>query len=216
MIRCSKCDTFKPDDQYQTYYHSTHKKFRTRKVCTVCYYEQKKQYRIRKKTEKTIKLGYLYCQDCQQYLPPESFYKALKCRCKECQKYKESIERAEYRAENGGSAKVRMYPNEYVDEYQKAQTFEVMNVLGYTYNEENGVWFKLPWKTPDGKFPLIKPYVKKYKVTNIITKCNKDQYHSKVMYMHSNGMGYKEIADKLGINALTVYKWLKLKDQTTT
>jgi uncharacterized protein YjcR len=34
--------------------------------------------------------------------------------------------------------------------------------------------------------------------------------------MHSNGMGYKEIADKLGINALTVYKWLKLKDQTTT
>jgi len=217
MIRCSKCDTVKPDDQYQTYYHSTQKKHRIRKVCTVCYNEQKTQYRIKKKTQNNIKLGYQYCQDCEQYLPPENFYKAVKCRCKKCQLHKESVERAEQRAENGGSAKVRMYPNQYVDEHQKAQTFEAMKVLGYTYNEENGVWFKLPWKTPDGKFPLIKPYVRKYKVKHVITQNNKQEYHTKAMNLYAEGLDYRQIADKLEINKMTVHKWLaKLKDQTTT
>ena len=45
MIRCSKCDIEKELDQYASYYHSTQKKLRTRKVCKSCFNEQKRIYR---------------------------------------------------------------------------------------------------------------------------------------------------------------------------
>lgn len=54
MARCSKCDIDKEASEYYTYYHSTQKKWRTRKVCNVCYYNRKSEYRKRIKKEKII------------------------------------------------------------------------------------------------------------------------------------------------------------------
>jgi hypothetical protein len=54
MARCSKCDIDKEASEYYTYYHSTQKKYRTRKVCNSCFKGQKSIYRESIKKEKII------------------------------------------------------------------------------------------------------------------------------------------------------------------
>ena len=42
-----------------------------------------------------------------------------------------------------------------------------MTLLGYLFNEENGIWYKEPWKTSNGEFPLVKTGRPKQVKTNI-------------------------------------------------
>jgi hypothetical protein len=53
MARCSKCDIDKEASEYYTYYHSTQKKWRTRKICNSCMYQRKGIYRKRIKSTPT-------------------------------------------------------------------------------------------------------------------------------------------------------------------
>ena len=54
MAICSKCNIEKEADQYQTYFHSTQNKLRTRRICNSCFKEQKSIYRENIKNKKII------------------------------------------------------------------------------------------------------------------------------------------------------------------
>jgi hypothetical protein len=54
MAICNKCNIDKEADQYYTYYHSTQKKYRTRKICLSCFNYQKRKYKESIKKEKII------------------------------------------------------------------------------------------------------------------------------------------------------------------
>lgn len=228
MRRCSKCDLEKDDNQFYTYYHSIQGKNRTRKICNECIAKQKAEYKQRLKPqisqpeviEEPIEFiapkNYQYCQDCEQWLPKTEFYKRLKCRCKKCELEMDRRERQKYLSENGGSAKVWNKPNTYVDIYQKEQTFEIMKVMGYTFNDENGIWYKLPWKDKDGNFPLLdsygrpsrkitkrKPHTKRKR--SEITQEEKDE----VVNLHLEGYSNKQIAKLTGQANGTVWRWVE-------
>ncbi len=226
MRRCNKCDIQKEDNQFYTYYHSTQKKYRTRNICNECINKQKAEYKQKMKGKIIIPeivqpifvelpieppVDHQFCPECDNWLPKTDFYPYLKARCKKCQLAKDAIERAEKRIEAGGSAKVMVYPNKYADDMQKQQTFEVMEVLGYTFNEENGVWYKLPWKDKDGKFPLLDTYGKSKKPrksrvgrTREIPQEEKDE----VIRLYSEGYKYKEIEKITGTPNGTIWKWV--------
>lgn len=229
MRRCSKCDLEKDDKQFYTYFHSTQGKNRTRKICNECIAKQKAEYKQRLKVkepepiviEESIEFippdDYQYCQDCDQWLPKTEFYKRLKCRCKRCELDIDHRQRQQYLSENGGSAKVWNKPNTYVDIYQKEQTFEIMKVMGYTFNDENGIWYKLPWKDKDGNFPLLdsygrpsKKYTKRKTHTKRRKKCEITQEEKdEVVNLHLEGYSNKQIAKLTGQANGTVWRWVE-------
>lgn len=228
MRRCSKCDLEKEDNGFYTYYHSTQGKNRTRKICNECIGKQKAEYKQRLKLEKSQPIvieepiefippeDHQFCQDCEEWLPKTDFYIRLKIRCKKCQLDLDRKDRQEYLSENGGSAKILNNPNTYVDIYQKEQTFEFMKVIGYTFNEENGIWYKLPWKDKDGSFPKIEEYGRptrkitkrrphtKRKRTEI-TQEEKDE----VIKLHLEGYSDKGIEKLTGQPHGTVWRWVQ-------
>lgn len=238
MRRCSKCDLEKDDNQFYTYYHSTQGKNRTRKICNECISKQKAEYKNKKKMEKeplptptpveeiqpTTKQKRvaqktdtkLYCYDCEEWLPKEDFYPRLKVRCKKCERSLDSRERAEKRAENGGSAKVPSKPNTYVDIYQKEQTFNFMKAMGYTFNEENGIWYKLPWKDKDGNFPLLDDYARskpKPKTRGKHTKRKKSEIsqevRDQVIMLHKEGYSAVEVSKLTNQPHGTIWRWIE-------
>ena len=157
MIICSKCNELKEDNNYSTYYHSTQKKQRTRKICKSCFNNQKVEYRLRKKIStqmieepvEDITIEYKECAKCKKLKPTSEYYAANRGRypgvimsaCKICHNsvkkklYKEKIEN------NGGSFVVPRWPNTYADEFQKVNTFLIMEAMGWVFND-NGVWSK--------------------------------------------------------------------------
>ena len=52
------------------------------------------------------------------------------------------IIREQWKENNGGSDRIRNEVGSYEDEYQREQCYMVMEVLGYTYNEECGHFLK--------------------------------------------------------------------------
>lgn len=228
MRRCSKCDLEKDDKQFYTYYHSTQKKYRTRKICNGCINKQKAEYknRLKEQTPQPVVIeepvefippvDYQYCNDCEQWLPKTDFYPRLKIRCRVCECKKDSIERAEKRAEAGGSAKVPNKPNTYVDIHQKQQTFDFMKAIGYTFNEENGIWYKLPWKDQDGNFPLIEEYgrpSRKIIRRKAHTKRKRSEISQEekdeVIKLFMEGYSNKQIAKLTGQANGTIWRWVE-------
>lgn len=226
MRRCSKCDLEKEDNKFYTYYHSTQRKNRTRKICNECIAKQKAEYKKNMdkefivpkipKVEIPIKfkpeIDHQFCQDCEQWLHNSLFYPRLKIRCRECECIRDSIERAEKRAENGGSAKVRNNPNTYVDIYQKQQTFDFMKAVGYTFNEEKGIWYKLPWKDQDGNFPLLDTYGNKKCVRKSPRRSKHDitqEEKDEVIRLYNEGYKFVDITKITGTPNGTVWRWVE-------
>jgi transposase-like protein len=75
-----------------------------------------------------------------------------------------------------------------------------MTLLGYLYNEENGIWYKEPWKTKDGKFPLI---TKKRKYKN--TKIPKEIKEKIIEYRNQN-YSIGKISERLNVSETSVWK----------
>jgi hypothetical protein len=93
MIVCNKCKIEKEDDQYYTYWHSTQKKNRTRKICQECIKKQKKEYKAKIRQEKLNMMDLPTQQDKVAVIAPElqtdpfndnPLYKF----CKNCNQYK--------------------------------------------------------------------------------------------------------------------------------
>jgi hypothetical protein len=125
-----------------------------------------------------------------------------------CQREKDRLDREEELEMNGGSERVPRKPNEYVDKYQKEQTFMVMQVLGYTYNEETGIWTKPGVKEViDGK--IVFPNIKKENRLGIYRTKLSSSIVKEIIEYRNRGWNNQKIADKLGISDTTVFKYYK-------
>jgi DNA-binding NarL/FixJ family response regulator len=124
-----------------------------------------------------------------------------------CQKEKDRLEREEELEENGGSEKISPKPNNYKDKYQKEQTFAVMKVLGYTYNEVTGIWTKPGVKEViDGK--IVFPKIESKKVRRDRIKLSTETIR-KIIEYKNKGWTSIEIEAKLNISDTTVYNHYK-------
>jgi hypothetical protein len=188
MSICTKCKIDKEDKEFQKYWHSTQKKFRIRKECTLCHNTQHNERRRLKRLEsKLIQVpiieeivqpvvqesqpdlsndkNYKQCRTCQEWkLKTEYYYyqssKKTYLDCRLCINRKESErarkDRLKEIEENGGSDRHKQQPGEWIDEYQKEATYNILKAIGWKLNEENGIWFKDGIKTSDGVFINIK------------------------------------------------------------
>jgi len=224
LLKCSKCAVDKPLDQYETYWHSVQNKTRMRKYCKTCFKEQKRIYRESIKMNKitqpvspeppTIDYSsdpnYYNCIYCDSWKELSDFYlakngKPITKRCRDCQNQKDRDKTKERRKENGGSLMIPKTPNVYFDEYQKQHTFEFMKLLGYIYNEENGVWLKPGVKELDENNKIVFLKVRKYKRKHdSLTRTDIQQIRD----LYKSGNNFGQVAKLVNRNPSTVWKVL--------
>ena len=108
------------------------------------------------------------CKTCEEFKPQEDYYAYSKNGgkllylgvCKKCCNKRETDRKKENRQveleEQGGSEKVLRYPNQYTDEHQRKFTFKIMEVMGWTFNEENEMWYKPGIKSETGIWTNVK------------------------------------------------------------
>lgn len=142
-----------------------------------------------------------YCPGCKKEIPMTGYYKSnanagrycISCLRKnyEEKKYKEIMS-------NGGSERISPKPNTYVDEFQKAQTFMVLERLGWIYND-NGVWSKEGVKDKDNNWVDIIPQPKvKRRPTGVLIKKKHGvhKYIDKIIQQREEEkMTYADLAD---------------------
>lgn len=226
MIRCNKCDNLKEEKEFETYWHSTQKKMRTRKICRGCISIQKKAYKDLLKQRKitqpvvpelqpepiidySLDPNYKQCIKCKEYRTKDNYYKlgtdSRFNTCKICIKIKDDEDREQELIENGGSLKIPPKPNVYRDKYQKELVFSFLPLCGWKFNEETGIWYKDGIKDENGKFLNLK---------ESITRRNLTQSEIRSIYrLRRQGMLQREIAQELGITTATVHKWLKRNEE---
>jgi hypothetical protein len=249
MKICYKCNTEKEDKEFQTYWHSTQKKFRIRKECTKCLYKQKNERkRLKRKEAKLIDIyvpreivqpvvqelqpdileipnGYRKCKNCNKVklLNEYHTYSAHNKKhhfltCKTCVNLKENLRtkrnRLKFLKDNGGSNYHLQKPNEYIDDYQRDATFNLMKRFGWTFNEENGIWWKEGIKTEEGVFINVTKRKRKKinpmaKIPKYLRTAKKQEMFTEVVKLRETGLSFHKIGEKLGISDTTVYKWLK-------
>ena len=206
-MKCNVCNEDKELNQYQTYWHSTQQKMRTRKQCNQCYYN----IRLRNKNPEKYyqnNPNYHKCNTCKDWKLIKEFYttndKIYSHRCRVCTKELEHNKRKEHLEQSCGSEKVKTKPNQYTDEYQKKCTFSIMEVMGYTFDEVTGIWIKPGWKEiKDGK-----AFFSKIGKSRVISQKVTMSMVDEMLRLRKLGWGYNRIGDKIGVSDTTVFKYL--------
>lgn len=207
-MRCNVCEQDKELKQFQTYWHSTQNKMRTRKQCTECLY----QLRLKKKNPDKFyqnNPNYHKCNTCAEWKTISNYYqtsegKIYSNRCRPCTKKFDDEKRDRKLINNCGGEKVPPKPNVYTDKYQKQCTYEMMEILGYTFDEPTGIWVKAGYKEiRDGK-PFF-PTIKSIRISRKMSPTKFD----KILMLREQGYSYEKIAEELDMSDTTVYKYLK-------
>ena len=179
---CTKCNIEKPIDQYETYFHSSQNKTRTRGYCISCFKEQKRIYRESIKNKKIIQpvedltptIEYIEtpspsnlkkCTGCKEWKPTTEYYKSKAgrktgeptARCKTCHMEMYQKRMKKKMEDNGGHIVVPVRPGVYKDEMQRENTYTIMQVMGWELND-NGVWSKDGIKTAEKKWPKLEEW----------------------------------------------------------
>ena len=205
-MKCNVCNEDKEENQFQTYWHSTQQKIRTRKQCTKCFYENRMKKNNPDKYYEN-KPEYRKCPSCKEWkLLATDFYlrqdgSLYINRCKVCEQAGVKKEREKYLKENCGSDQIKLKPNTYTDQYQKECTANIMEQLGYVYDTITGIWTKQGWKEiKDGKpyFPKITKYRKPVMRIN-------DEAVLRMIELRKEGHSLQVIADQLGTSNTTVF-----------
>ena len=229
MPICNKCFVDKPLDQYFVETKKKTGKQYRKKYCLDCFRKQARDWKAnnrvpKKKWVQPVILttpiveephNHKVCPECNEVKHHQEFYYIKRTgnyfkKCKICiNRITREGQRLRYdtrKTENGGSERVPVKPNIYADEYQKAQTFWVLELMGWKYNE-NGVWSKEGIKNKDKQWDRIVKEPKKEKPPRIIWKDRVDE----VMNLKRKGLSSIEIAAKLGCSKTTILKLIKLK-----
>jgi len=202
MKICSKCKVERNDDEYYTYWHSTQQKYRTRNVCLVCTREQVREYKRKVKNNPAVvkEEPKKYCPCCKKDIPISGYYdsgKEVQGRyCISCIRKNQNERNYNRVMSEGGSERVCQKPNTYADEYQKAQTFMVLERLGWKYND-NGVWSKEGVKTADNVWLNIIPQPRTKRRPNGVIVRKKHGVHNyikEIVQQKEEGMTYEELA----------------------
>jgi hypothetical protein len=203
MKICSKCNVERNDDEYYSYWHSTQQKYRTRLVCGVCTREQSKQYKLNRKNKLLIveEVPTQHCPQCKKDIPLTGYYdsgKGIKGRyCSSCIRKNQNDRNYKRVMSEGGSERIPVKPNSYVDEFQKAQTFYVLEALGWEFNEDTGIWSKLNVKDKFGVWVNIIPQPKiKWRPDGVIVrkKHGVHKYINEIVQHREQGATYPELA----------------------
>ena len=221
-MKCNCCNIDKEDKNFQTYWHSSQNKFRTRKECTECLYKKRKENKLNRISIPTeivqpvvpesqpepINLNLYECKICMEDKTLNEFYlsngKPVELVCKICEVERNRKARQEYLKENCGSEFVWAEVGKYADEYQKECTFNLLKQLGYLYDEETGIWTKPGWKEiKDGQphFPNIIFKRGRKRITQ------EDKNNMKRLY--AQGYSVDDISIEMRISDTSVYRYVK-------
>lgn len=122
------------------------------------------------------------------------------------------------REEMGCDVQVRSLPNTYRNDEQRKEVFDFLYLIGWKFNEENGIWWRKPIKNKEGRFlkfeekpvrhtiPIERPegYVHKNKGK---TKLAKEQF--KELYeMRQQGYTYPQLMKYFNLSQPTLYKYI--------
>lgn len=202
MKICTKCKEERTTEQFYTYWHSTQKKYRTRLICKLCTQLQTKLYKRKiKNIKNNIPEHTELCPSCKKDLPMSSYYikSYVKGRyCKTCLRINYDKKRYEHIMSNGGSERISTQPNTYADEYQKVQTYYVLETLGWVFHEDTGIWSKEGVKSKDNVWVGIDTQTKRKKRPTGITIKKKHGVHNyipQIVRQREQGMTYGELAD---------------------
>jgi hypothetical protein len=221
-MKCNCCNIDKEDKNFQTYWHSSQNKFRTRKECTECLYKKRKENKLNRISIPTeivqpvvpesqpepINLNLYECKICMEDKTLNEFYlsngKPVELVCKICEVERNRKARQEYLKENCGSEFVWSDVGKYADEYQKECTFNLLKQLGYLYDEETGIWTKEGWKEiKDGQphFPKITYKRGRKRITQ--------QEKDKIKKLYAEGYTVDDISIQLRMSDTSVYRYAK-------
>ena len=87
------------------------------------------------------------CIVCEIEHPIEYFYfykpgKPSRSKlCKKCENKRDRMYDPKAPENCGGSESVIKQPNRYRDQWQKEQTFQFLQLMGWKFNEEKGIWY---------------------------------------------------------------------------
>jgi hypothetical protein len=204
MKICSKCKVERNDDEYYTYWHSTQQKYRTRHVCLTCTKEQVRNYKRKVKEKPAVvkEEPKKYCPCCKKDIPISGYYdsgKEVQGRyCISCIRKNQNERNYNKVMSEGGSERVCQKPNTYADEYQKAQTFMVLQRLGWVFNEDTGIWSKEGVKTKDNVWLNIIPQPRtKRRPNGVIVRKKHGVYNyinDIIRQREEEGMTYEDLA----------------------
>lgn len=201
MKICSKCKVEKNYDEYYTYWHSTQQKYRTRNVCLVCTRQQTKEYKLKVKVKNIEIEPTQFCPCCKKDVALTGYYdsgKGIKGRyCKSCIRKNQNEKNYNKVMSEGGSERVSVQPNTYTDEYQKAQTFMVLERLGWVFNEDTCIWSKEGVKTKDNVWLNIIPQPRTKRRPNgviVRKKHGVHKYIKEIVELKEAGETYADLA----------------------
>lgn len=198
-------------EEFASYIHKHTGNLYTRHVCNDCYRKQNNQYKKYIRTRVCLQCG----EKKEGKLFPK--YKCIPIHykqsniCLRCTSELSRIKHGNKRKEKGEVVPVK--PNTYNSQEQKELAFELMTSLGFTFNEENGKWFKEGFKTPDGKFVRIEE-----KKRRIIEKKEEETKEmniwERIKYLRSKDTSINDIAKITGLSYTSVHKFLRYGKET--
>ena len=158
---------------------------------------------------------YKFCKNCNQYKLLTEYYvnkgiNGYATWCKVCHNTHTRQKQIEFYQNkyknNGGSERVLAKGNSYTDEFQRKQTFWVMELMGWTFNE-NGIWSKEGIKDKDNNWMNVKKVPKKKK--EYVPRESREYDVDKIRELRENGMILSDIAKMMKCSKPTVIKLLK-------
>lgn len=202
MKICSKCKVERNDDEYYSYWHSTQQKYRIRLVCNTCTREQSKQYKLNRKLKNTIPevIETKYCPQCKKDIPLSGYYESNIANGRPCtscvrKQYQDSKYKKVMSEE--GSSLIKKQPGEWYDDITKNQVHMVLEILGWTYNEDTNIFSKEGVKDKFGTWLTFTPQGnRKRRPAGVIVrkKHGVHNYIPQIMQQKEEGMTYEELA----------------------
>ena len=205
--KCNKCTMLKSIENFSSYIHKKTGNLYTRHICNTCFRMQNNEYK--KSTRPRT------CIECNETKPVSEFYnlKSLGPKdkrhniCKVCTRAYEKTKQKKYRNKEDKGEVVLNKPNTYISEQQKEDGFQLMEALGFTFNEENGKWFKDGFKNPDGTFVRLEEK-KRLEKERRLKEIEELDVWSKIRYLREQGYSVNQISNDIGVNSTAVFKFL--------